>query len=91
MPKGCQNGTTIDAKTHQQPMPKMVTEKIIKAIIIHVFLNGKIICIHCKNNGFEGFTGSVRERKRYQTNIKNDKTIHTKIDERAMQNSCSKK
>ena len=29
----------------------------------HVFLNGKIIQIHCKNNDFEGLAGCVREQK----------------------------
>ena len=48
MPKGCQNGTKIDAQTHHKSMPKLVTEEIIKVIKIHVFLNGKISQIHCK-------------------------------------------
>ena len=39
---------------------------------------------------FEGLAGCVRERKRYQTNIKHDTKIHSKIYEKSMQNVCSK-
>ena len=66
-PKGSQNGAEIDAKTHQQSMPKQVLKKIMKIIKNHVSLKGKIIQIHCRNYGFEGLAGCVRERKRYQT------------------------
>ena len=65
-PTGSQNGVEIDAKTHQQSMPKQVSKKIMKIIKNHVSLKGKIIQIHCKNNGFEGLAGCARERKRYQ-------------------------
>ena len=66
-PKGSQNEAEIDARTHQQAMPKLVTKKIMKIIKNHVSLRRKIIQIHCKNNGFEGLAGCARERKRYQT------------------------
>ena len=46
----------------------------------HVSLNGKIIQIHCKSNGFEGLAGCACERKRYQKNIEIDTTIYPKID-----------
>ena len=36
--------------------------------------------IHCKTHIFEGLAGCVRERKRYQTKIKNAFTIHPKFD-----------
>ena len=72
-------------------MPKQESKKIMTIIKNHVSLKGKRIQIHCKNNGFEGLAGCVRERKRYQTNIKNDTTNHTNIDEKTMQNPCSKK
>ena len=79
----CQRG----AKMVPKSIPKSIkinaqigNQKIIKVIKIHVFLNGKIIQIHCKNNGSEGFTGCARERKRYQINIRNDTTNHTNID-----------
>ena len=65
-PKGYQNEVGIDAKTHQQSMPKQVSKKIMKIIKNHVSLKGDIIQIHCKNNGFEGLAGCARERKRYQ-------------------------
>ena len=52
MPKGCQNGTKIDAQTHQNSMPKLVTKKVMKIIKNHVSLNGKIIEFHCKNKCF---------------------------------------
>ena len=89
--KGVQNGAEIDAKTHQQSMPKQVSKKIMKIIKNHVSLKGKIIQIHCKNNGFEGLAGCARERKRYQKTIKSATQIHPQIDETSIQISCSKK
>ena len=56
---------------------------------MHVFLNGKIIQIHYKNNGLNGFTGCVRKRKRYQKHIKNTST-HIKIDENNAKNMLEK-
>ena len=47
-------------------------------------LKGKIIQIHCKNNGFEGLTGWAREWKRYQKNNENGTTIHSKIDDKSI-------
>ena len=67
MPKGCQKGNNIDAKTNPKSMPKYVSANIMKIRKDQVFLNGKIIQIHCKTNIFEGFAGCVCERKRYQT------------------------
>ena len=32
MPKGFQNGAKIDTQTHQKPMPKLVTKRIMKII-----------------------------------------------------------
>ena len=52
MPKGCTNGIQIDAKTHQNSMPKLVTKKIMEIIKSNVSLNGEIIEFHCKYNGF---------------------------------------
>ena len=49
MPNGFQKRIKIDAKTHQQSTPKLVTEKVMKIIKRHVSLNGKIIENHCKN------------------------------------------
>ena len=67
-PKGSQNGDEIDAQTYQKTMPKPVSKKIKKIIKNQVSLKGKIIQIHCKNNGFQGLAGCARERKRYQNN-----------------------
>ena len=52
MPKGYQNGTQLDAKTHQKSMPKLVANKVKKIIKIYVSLNGKISKIHCNNKCF---------------------------------------
>ena len=52
MPKGCQKGTEIDAKTHQKSMQKLVAKKGRKIIQKHVSQNGTIIDFHNKNNGF---------------------------------------
>ena len=71
MPKWFQHGANIDTKTHQQSMPKLVTERISKIIKNHVSLNGKIIEIHYKNFCFNGLEGCMCERERYQQNIKN--------------------
>ena len=43
MPVGAKMVAKLIPKTHQQSMPKLVTENIIKVIKIHVFPNGKII------------------------------------------------
>ena len=48
MPKVSQNGANIDATTHQNSMPKLVTKKIRNIIDNHLSLNGKNIKIHLK-------------------------------------------
>ena len=55
MPNGCQNGTKIDAKTHQNSMPKQASKKIRTIIKNNVSLKGKFIENHWKNNGFVMF------------------------------------
>ena len=87
MPKGSQNGAEIDAQTHQQSMPKLVTEKIMEIINNHVSLNGKFIEIHCKNKCFWWFRRlyvrtvkvSKKTAKVRQTPFQNRWTIDTKI------------
>ena len=64
------NKAKIDAKAHDKSMPKLVTKESIKVIKNHVFLNGKIIQIHCKTMVFEGVTGCVREQGFHQKYIK---------------------
>ena len=91
MPKESQNGIKIDASTHQSSMPKYNSKEIMKVIKNLASLKGEIIQIHCKNNGFEGLTGCVRERKKYQTNINLDTKKHPTIDGKPMLNLCSKK
>ena len=49
---GFQIKAEIDRQSNQTSMPKQVLENIMKIIKDHVFLNGKIIKIHCNNNGF---------------------------------------
>ena len=89
--KGFQNRAEIDAKTHQKSMPKLVSKKIKKIIKNYVSLKGKINQTHLKNNGFEGLAGCVRERKRYQNNVKNETQILPQIDKQSMRKRCSKK
>ena len=48
MPKAFQNEAEIEAKTHQQSMPKLVTKKIMKNIKYHVSLKGIV-----KTNAFD--------------------------------------
>ena len=67
MPKGYQKGDKTDAKTHPKSMPKYVSTIIMKIIKQQVFLNGKIIQIHFKNNVFKSVAGCVRERKKVST------------------------
>jgi hypothetical protein len=50
--KGSQNGTEIDAKTHQKSIPELVSKKIREIIKNHVSLKSEIIEIHWKNNVF---------------------------------------
>ena len=47
--KGSQNGSKIDAQTHQKPLPKQVSKKIMEIIENNVSLKGKTIEIHIKN------------------------------------------
>ena len=68
MPKGCQKGNKIDAKTLEKTLPEHVSENIMKIIGNHVFLNGKIIKVHCKNNWFLRFS---RLRARTENASKN--------------------
>ena len=65
-------------------MPKLVKEKIRKIIENHVYLNGKLIEIHCKNKLFDGLEGCMCGRERYQKNIKNEINIHPQIDTKTM-------
>ena len=65
-------------------MPKLVPKKIMKIITDHVFLNGKIFQIHCKNNCLKGLSGCVRERNRYQTNIQLDTKIQYEFNDKSM-------
>ena len=89
--KGCQTGAQIDAKTHKKSMPKLVTKTTMNIIKSHVSLNGKNIEIIVKITTFEGLTGCVHERNTYQQHINNDTNIHSKIDDKSMQNVFSKK
>ena len=57
-------------------------ETIMKIIENQVFLNGKIIRIHCKQN--EGLAGCVRERKKESKNIK----MESKAIPKTMKNKC---
>ena len=50
--KGSQNGTEIDAKTHQKSMPELVSKKMREIIKNHVSLKSETIEIHWNNNGF---------------------------------------
>ena len=91
MPKGCQNGTNIDAETHQQSMPKLVTEKSLKLSKNMFFWMVKSFEIIVKTMVFAGFTSCVRERKRHPKNTKHDIVIHPIINKKSMQNRCWKK
>ena len=61
MPKGSQNGAKIDSKSHQQLMPKLLTEKIMNIIKNYVSLNGQFIDIHSKHDAFDGLEGCMCE------------------------------
>ena len=74
------NKTKIDAKTHDKSMPKLVTNESIRFIKNHVFSNGRIIQIHCKNNGFWRFN-RLRARTEISSKIyKNRNKIHPETD-----------
>ena len=86
MPKVCQNGFKIDAKTHYKSMPKLMTKKSMEIIENHVSLNGKPLKFIIKTNVFEGLAVCVRERKRYQ---KTSKMIPKSIP-KWVKNQCNK-
>ena len=73
IPKGCQNGCKLDAKSHQQLMPKQVAKQIMEIIKNNVFLMCKNIQIHCS------FVGCVHKPKRYQQIIENKPTYSSKF------------
>ena len=55
-------------------------KSVMKTIKNHVFLNGKIIQIHCnKNMVFEGYADCVRELKMYQKSYQTLGQILSKI------------
>ena len=49
---GFQNGAEINAETHQKSLPKLVPLQKIQNISYYAFLNGKVMQIHYKSNGF---------------------------------------
>ena len=57
--KGSQNGTEIDAKTHQKSMPELLSKKIKEIIKNHVSLKSEIIEIQ----GLTGVPASGKERR----------------------------
>ena len=75
--KGFQNGTEIDAKTHQKSMPELVSKKII--IKNHVSLKSEIIEIHWKKHCFWWFRrlhvrtvkGTKKTSKMWPNSIRN--------------------
>ena len=88
MPKG----VNIGAQTHQQINDKIGNEEDHEHYQKQYFLNGQIIQIQSnKHMIFESLAGCVREQKRYQKHINNDTKIHCRIDDKSMQNLCSKK
>ena len=72
-------------------MPKQVAKHIMEIIRSKICLMCKSMLIHCRNNVFLRFS---RWRSRAETNqrtIKNDIHIHSQINEKPLQNQCSKK
>ena len=91
LPKGCQNGTNIDAKTHTNVNAQTGSEKDHEYHQTNCFADVwkdakpsqnqlclKVLQIECE-------TG-----KGINKNINNDTRIHRKIDEESKQNLCSK-
>ena len=62
MPKGSQDETQNDAKTHQKPMPKLVTEKIIQIIKIMFLWRVKSVKFIVKINVSDCLEGCMCER-----------------------------
>ena len=60
-------------------------------INIHVFLNGKIIQIHCASKCFWLFNKLRARTEKVSKNIKHDTQIHPKIDDKSMHKLFSKK
>ena len=59
--KGSQNGTEIDAKTHQKSMPELVSKKIKEIIKNHVSLKSALKFIG-KKMVFDDLEGCMCER-----------------------------
>ena len=86
--KGSQNGTEIDAKTHQKSMPELVSKNIREIIKNHVSLKSEIIEIHWKNNGFWWFrrlhVRTVKVPKKHQKWHQIPSKIQWQIDTKNM-------
>ena len=89
--KSAKKGVKTDAQIFQITLPKQVSDNIMKIIKNHVFLNGKIIQIHCKNNGFWRFCSLRARTERESNNIKTETEIQLKIDTKPMWKQCSNK
>ena len=84
MLKGCKNGSGIDAPNHRKSMPKHVSRKIMEIITNHVFLKCTNMYIQCRNNGFEGFEGCVREQNKYLKTSQSETQLLPQINEKSM-------
>ena len=84
MPKGCQNGAKIDAKTHQKSMQKQVARNMRKILKNHVFPLCKTMQKHRTVVKKQGFARSVCGAGKSSKNFKNDVTIHPNFDEKSM-------
>ena len=91
MPQGCQNGGTIDAKTHQKSMQKLVAKKMRKIVKIHVFPMCKNRFLIGRYSKFEVLQGECANLEIHQKTIKNETNIHLKVNGKSMQFPCSKK
>ena len=74
----------IDVRNHQQSVPKQAAKQIMEIMKIMFFWCVKTCKFIFKTMVVEGFAVCVRERKRYQTNIKNETKIHLTIGTKLM-------
>ena len=91
MPKGCQNGTKIDAQTHHKSVQKQVAESMRKLMKNSVYPMCKTMQKHCTVVKKRGLARWVCGAGKSSKHIENYVKIRPKFDGKSMWKRCSKK
>ncbi len=84
MPKGCQHGGKIDAKTYTKSMQKQVARNMRKIMKTQSFPLCKTMPKHRTVVKKQGFARSVCGAGKSSKNVKNDAKIHPNFDDKSM-------